>query len=112
MEFLLGAGALFEPGTQSFEFGDITAEGERAVLEWRVRGRAAATGKDYDNSYCGVFVIRQGRITEDREYLDSRHAGETLFGADFQAADSQPGDSQPGDSQAADSRAADSQAEV
>lgn len=79
MEFLMSAGSLYAPGTQQFSFGAITAEGERAVLEWRVRGVAAATGLDYDNEYCGVFVIRDGRIAEVREYLDSLHAARTLY---------------------------------
>ena len=79
MDFLLGAGALYQPGTQSFTFGDITAEGDRAVLEWQVHGTACATGLPYDNAYCGVFVIRDGRIAEVREYLDSLHAAQVLF---------------------------------
>jgi len=44
MKFLLGAGSLYRPGTQHFTFGDIIAQGERVVLEWRVRGIASATG--------------------------------------------------------------------
>jgi uncharacterized protein (TIGR02246 family) len=79
MDFLTGAGGLYEPGTQRFSFGDITAEGDRAVLEWNVTGVAAATGRTYDNDYCGVFVVRNGRIAAVREYLDTQHAGETLF---------------------------------
>jgi ketosteroid isomerase-like protein len=81
LEFLLGAGSLYQPGTQEFEFGDITADGERAVLEWRVRAIASATGKPYDNSYAGVFVVRDGRIVEVREYLDSLYAAEVLYAA-------------------------------
>jgi uncharacterized protein len=79
MEFLVSAGSLYQPGTQRFTFGDITAEGDRAVLEWRVTGIASATGRAYDNSYCGVFVIRDGQIAEVREYLDSLHAADVLF---------------------------------
>ena len=79
MEFLTSAGSLYQPGTQRFTFGDITAEGDRAVLEWRVTGVASATAKAYDNSYCGVFVIRDGQITQVREYLDSLHAAQVLF---------------------------------
>lgn len=79
MDFLIGASSLYQPGTQSFSFGDITAEGERVVLEWHVRGTATATGHTYDNDYCGVFIIRNGRITEVREYLDTLHAAEVLF---------------------------------
>ena len=79
MEFLTSAASLYQPGTQSFTFGEITAEADRAVLEWRVRGIASATGRDYDNAYCGVFRVRDGRITEVREYLDSLHAAQVLF---------------------------------
>lgn len=79
MAFLLSAGELFRPGTQKFTFGAITAEGERAVLEWRVQGVAAATGRHYDNEYCGVFIIRDELIVEVREYLDSLHAAGTLY---------------------------------
>ena len=79
MEFLTGAGSLYQPGTQEFSFGEITADGDRAVLEWNVRGVAAATGRSYDNDYCGIFVIRDGRIVGVREYLDTQHAAEALF---------------------------------
>jgi uncharacterized protein len=79
MAFLLGAGSLYQPGTQEFSFGELIAEEDRAVLEWNVRGVAAATGRCYDNDYCGVFVIRDGRIVSVREYLDTQHASETLF---------------------------------
>jgi hypothetical protein len=48
---------LFVRGTQRLEFGTVTVEGDRAVLEWRVRGRSAATGLDYDKLYCAVFVL-------------------------------------------------------
>ncbi len=85
MDFLLSAGSLYQPGTQRFTFGDITAEGERAVLEWRVTGIAAATGRPYDNSYCGVFVIRDGQIAEVREYLDSQHVADVLFAGEAEA---------------------------
>ncbi|MGI8881442.1 MAG: nuclear transport factor 2 family protein [Jatrophihabitans sp.] len=79
MEFLVGAGGLFQPGTQRFTFGEITVQDDRAVLEWRVQGVAEATGLTYDNSYCGVFVIRNREIVEVREYLDSLHAADTLY---------------------------------
>lgn len=79
IDFLTSAGDLYVAGTQTFAFGDITAEHDRAVLEWNVRGIAAATGRSYDNDYCGVFVVRDGLIVAVREYLDSQHARDTLF---------------------------------
>jgi uncharacterized protein (TIGR02246 family) len=81
LEFLTGAGSLYAPGTQRFTFGDITAEGDRAVLEWQVEGVATATGRPYANEYCAVFVTRGGRIAAVREYLDSLHAADTLYGS-------------------------------
>lgn len=79
MSFLVGAGSLYEPGSQHFDFGTMIVEGNTAVLEWRVRGVAAATGLPYDNEYCGVFDIIDGRISAVREYLDSLHASDVLF---------------------------------
>jgi hypothetical protein len=39
------------------------------------------TGQAYDNTYCAVFCVRDGQITEVREYLDSLHAAQVLFGS-------------------------------
>lgn len=80
VNFLVDAGSLFRPGTQSFTFGDISAQSSRAVLEWQVKGIATRTGEVYDNDYCGVFVVEDGLIAEVREYLDSLHANRVLFG--------------------------------
>jgi ketosteroid isomerase-like protein len=74
-------GTLFEAGTQSFEFPTLIAEGNTVALEWRVRARTAG-GADYDNAYCGIFTVRDGRISSVREYLDSAYAARTLFAAD------------------------------
>jgi uncharacterized protein (TIGR02246 family) len=73
-------GALYEPGSVAFEFPTLLAEGDTAVLEWRVRARTARGG-DYANAYCGLFVVRDGRIAEVREYLDTAYAARTLFAA-------------------------------
>jgi ketosteroid isomerase-like protein len=72
------AGALYEPGSVSFEFPTLIADGELVVVEWRVRARTARGG-EYANAYCGVFLVRDGRIAEVREYLDSGYAARTLF---------------------------------
>lgn len=73
-------GRLFVPGTQTFRFGDIVADGDTAVLEWNVMGIGAATGKPYDNDYCGIFTIRGGRIHAVREYFDTDHVRTVLYG--------------------------------
>ena len=80
-EFLVTVGgSLYEPGSVAFEFPTLIGEGDTVALEWRVRARTAA-GADYANSYCGLFTVRDGRISEVREYLDTRYAARTLFGA-------------------------------
>ena len=48
----------------------LTAEGERVVLE--ARGEAQTKdGRAYDNSYCIVVTVRDGRVSQVREYLDA-----------------------------------------
>jgi ketosteroid isomerase-like protein len=71
-------GKLFEAGSHVFEFPTIMAEGDTVALEWRVQARNAA-GEAYDNLYAGFFVVRDGKITTVREYLDSRYAAKLLF---------------------------------
>jgi ketosteroid isomerase-like protein len=78
-DFLQRLGAtLFEPGSVHFEFPLLIAEGNTVVLEWRVRARAC-TGVEYENEYCGVFVVDEEHICEVREYLDTRYAARILF---------------------------------
>jgi ketosteroid isomerase-like protein len=78
-DFLQQLGAtLFEPGSQRFEFPLLVAEGDTVVLEWRVHARSRV-GADYENEYCGVFVVEEGRISEVREYMDTRSAARVLF---------------------------------
>jgi uncharacterized protein len=80
-EFLTAVGSsLFEPGSgPNFEFPTLIGEGDTVALEWRVEARAAGTGEEYRNSYCGIFVVRDGRIATIREYLDSEYAKRVLF---------------------------------
>ncbi len=78
-DFLGGVvGALFEAGSHVFEFPTMIAEGNTVALEWHVHARSA-TGVPYDNNYCGIFVIDDGKITAVREYLDTRYAAKVLF---------------------------------
>jgi uncharacterized protein len=78
-DFLIGlGGSLFQAGSHRFDFPTLIAEGDTVALEWRVTARSAA-GVEYDNEYCGMFVVREGRIVAVREYLDSRYAARVLF---------------------------------
>jgi ketosteroid isomerase-like protein len=55
-----------------------TCAGSAGALEWHVHARSA-TGSLYDNNYCGIFAIHDGKITAVREYLDTRYAVKVLF---------------------------------
>jgi len=72
---------LFEAFATPYRFtiDDIIAEGDRVV----VRGRGEVTtkaGKDYNNSYCFVLGLEDGKLVELREYLDTALV-ERVFGA-------------------------------
>ena len=52
------------------------ADGDRVVMLSTGRSRTKF-GKDYNNSYCHVFRIRDGKVCEVSEYCDTeliRHA--------------------------------------
>lgn len=57
----------------------LTADEDRVAAELQIRGKAAADGRDYENWYHFLFRIRDGRIVEIREHLDSLYAFRTLF---------------------------------
>ena len=55
----------------------LVAEGEHVVA--LTRGTAMThSGKQYNNAYCHVFQIVDGRITQVTEYLDTALANEVL----------------------------------
>ena len=49
------------------------------MLQWTSRARTRE-GRPYENDCIGVFTIRDGRIHAVREYMDTRYAGEVVFG--------------------------------
>jgi len=49
---------------------NAVAEGDQVVVEFEGEGRTK-DGRDYNNRYCSVFRIANGRITRIREYLDT-----------------------------------------
>ena len=46
------------------------AEGDQVVVAFEGQGRTK-DGRDYNNRYCSVFRVVNGRITHIREYLDT-----------------------------------------
>ncbi|HEY2106389.1 MAG TPA: nuclear transport factor 2 family protein [Candidatus Binataceae bacterium] len=55
----------------------ITAEGDRVALEAE-SDADLINGKHYHNYYHFLFVIRGGRVTEAREYLDTKHVADSF----------------------------------
>jgi uncharacterized protein len=57
----------------------VTAEGDRVALEAESYAKMK-NGKTYQNKYHFLFVVRDGKIQQVREYLDTMHANEVLCG--------------------------------
>jgi ketosteroid isomerase-like protein len=51
----------------------MTSEADRVALEATSHAVNAANGRVYDNRYHHLFVLRDGLITELREYQDTLH---------------------------------------
>ena len=74
-----GVTAVF-PGGWSFTVRALTAEGERVAAEAECVGRHVS-GRTYHQRYHFLFVVRDGKIRELREYFDTKHADEVLCSA-------------------------------
>ena len=80
-EFLAQAMSHYEPGSVRLEITGMIAEGDHAVLQWTSRARTRE-GRPYENGCIGVFTIRDGKIQDVREYMDTLYASEVAF-SDF-----------------------------
>jgi hypothetical protein len=56
----------------------MVAEGDRVAVEAESYGELA-NGRVYDQRYHFLMTIRDGRIAEVREYLDTQHVFATWF---------------------------------
>jgi ketosteroid isomerase-like protein len=64
-------------GPITFELDDFIAEGDQVVM--RARGKATSkTGKPYNNTYCIVARIVDGKISEMTDYIDTALIDEAL----------------------------------
>jgi uncharacterized protein len=78
-EFLKPIRGLFEPGSPSNRIVSMAANGPLVLVETHGTGKLR-DGRPYENRYAWAFEIRDGRIAEIREYLDSYYIVR-LFGA-------------------------------
>ena len=78
VDFAEGILAAFPTGIL-FNITGITAENERVAVE--VSGEAVhASGKPYNNKYHFLLTIKNGKILELKEYMDTQLAAKILLG--------------------------------
>jgi ketosteroid isomerase-like protein len=71
-------GRLFVDDVQS-EFTSLFADGGTVIVEQRLQARLV-NDRRYDNRYCFVFVVEDGRIRQVREYMDTLGGRDMVFG--------------------------------
>ena len=63
----------------TFNITGITAENERVAVE--ISGKAIhASGETYNNQYHFLLIIKDGKILELKEYMDTQLAAKILLG--------------------------------
>lgn len=77
-KFASGITGVFPEGLQT-EITRAHATDDAVILELTNRGKVS-NGKSYENEYCFVFELENGKIRRIREYVDTLKAKETLFG--------------------------------
>ena len=78
LKFVAGMGNVFPEGLQT-EITRAHASDDAVILELTNRGKVS-NGKFYENEYCFVFELENGKIRRIREYVDTQKAKEILFG--------------------------------
>jgi ketosteroid isomerase-like protein len=76
LEFFKNLGSSVE--FESFEPGDLIAEGDRVVALGSERGRVRSTGKVFDNRWALVFTIREGKVAGFRCYENTAAIAEAF----------------------------------
>ena len=74
-----GVASVFPKGWR-FAVRAMTAEGERVAVEAECLGEHVS-GQTYRQKYHFLFVVRDGKIREMREYFDTQHAFDVLCSA-------------------------------
>lgn len=77
LKFMSSVGAVMPEGMHS-EVTRAYADGDSVVLELTSKAKVS-NGKFYQNEYCFVFEIENGKIRRIREYTDTQKAKDILF---------------------------------
>jgi uncharacterized protein len=69
----------------TIDFGGVYADcdSDTVIVEERMRA-TLANGGHYDNDYCFIFELKDGRIRRVREYMDTQRGAE-MFGLETSA---------------------------
>jgi hypothetical protein len=59
----------------TIDFRGVYADGDTVIVEERMRA-TLANGGHYDNDYCFIFEMEDGRIRRVREYMDTQRGAE------------------------------------
>ncbi|GAC83837.1 hypothetical protein GP2_015_00790 [Gordonia paraffinivorans NBRC 108238] len=76
---LSGLSATTKTGAIALRPLAFTAEGERVAVETESYSEMS-NGKVYNNLYHFVFIVRDGKIHEVKEYLDTEHTRAVFLG--------------------------------
>ena len=74
----IGAFQLLLPTGLCPEVKTVTADGDRVAVEFEGHSTTKA-GKEYNNQYCMVFTLADGKIKQVNEYFCTKLAEEVLW---------------------------------
>lgn len=77
---LEGARAMYREGALRITPTKMTAEDDRVAVE-ATSYATMEDGRIYANSYHFLVTVRDGKVADVREYMDTIHARETFFGS-------------------------------
>jgi ketosteroid isomerase-like protein len=62
------------------EFRGVHADGDTVIVEERMQA-TLPNGTHYDNDYCFLFELADGRIRRVREYMDTQRGKQMILGS-------------------------------
>lgn len=60
------------------DFKSFTAQGDRVVVEFE-GNTTTCNGQPYNNQYCMVFILKEGKISQVNEYFCTKLADDVLW---------------------------------
>ena len=77
LKFMSGGGGLFPEGIKT-EIRRTYCDGDTVVVELTNRGKVS-NGNFYENEYCFVFELENGKVRRIREYVDTQKFMDTVL---------------------------------